>query len=312
MYPRIMIIIWKWRQLVEENKVYDLFPIQSKAEDVIIRINEEKYEHQTLQDILNYIQANYDQVNVFCFLHRSTFNHNELEFILKAFKTEYIQQLKGFLFSSGSDQIYFDTNEFGLLSAANYDFFYEANYEKEILDKNGQAEIVEKSVLIRNEVLQRNEVELLYFDRTWKYYEHEFKKKIDSLHIDLLSHFAEIPCNGWNNGEHPGTVWKDKIGKDRLLFLRLNSFLNTYKDCELDDYRSLLSHELRQLKEYEEEEEISFAFDDCFANLKEEAKTAYQDIYDTLTPIFKEGSTTEKMSMEKLNRKFSNLLKQLH
>lgn len=309
---RIMVIVWRWTVLQNKGKRWKFFPVQDTNSALIILVNENEIDENLISEIWD-ITSNYPNPQVFWFVHRSIPQANflvEQINLNKIVKHNENYGCKCFLFSGGSDQIYFSTNNYGLLSDGFYDF-YQGEKTTYYLDENGKEYGLKEVLAVYHfdERIGHREILPIYFNRTWHYYEHEFRKKIYALQIDLLSHFVVIPDDGRNEIPFQYLEWRKKLKENNLLYLRIRSFLNFYKEMRPDIEGLPLEVELHNLCKFEEEHEISYQFDDCLIHLKN-AKTEYQILSSMLMPIFEENNTSN-LSLKIVKRQFRNLLDKL-
>ena len=291
---RVMIIVWSWQELTNRNPPVDTYPVQETNEDLIIRINQPNSE-ATLQLITDWIMKLAPEAKIFVFLHRGHgFVDTSIRHLIRmAGRNSRSEDLiKCFLFSGGRDFIYYDTYSIGLLDQFE-DFMEDDDYE--YFEEGQHGEYCQKSgrvcVFEYNKVLQRNEIIPHYFNVVWQHYEFEYTKKIKELRLDLLSYLTEIPANGQNTASLSAKNWFYKIRSNELLSLRMNSFLGLYNASMMEpldkENRKKREEELDALKEYEEDAQTSYVFDDCNANIStESAREIYNLINQKFRPIF--------------------------
>ncbi len=316
---RIMIIAWKWRQLMEnivdlktwqqnenrdigwwKGKYFDEFsvvePKRNNDEEYIpvvlggkvVRLRTEEHKgFEVLPFIYKLINDYKSQhTEVLVFLHRNDgFSADQVQDILRDTPAD-----KCFLFSEGEDFIYYKTQGVGLLGEHG-DFFYQPPRGEQVEERvaNDKHQVVFKR----------------YFDKTWQYYEHEFQTKILELRDDFLDYlFGNIPAGNekWENGS-----WEGLLRGNKSLSLRIGSFVN-----------EISGREVEALKQLEKSRQKSYVFDDSqkniehFQHIKEEYEALVQSIK---KGFYQEGpipSTPPRTYLLKLQDQFQQLLDSLH
>lgn len=318
MYNRIMIIVWRWSTLEGDN-VVDTFDTTGEKKDLIIRINELK-SPEAINRLYGLIKK-HKNAKILLFLHR---NHNytdeDLRTILEKNQRQHCENwLKGFLFTGGTDFIYYTSLSEGLLDGE--DSFMNGNYREKYRAENGKMKYGKSQIV---SVLSEDEQFVLeqYFENVWIYYEFEFKKKINKLKVDFLSYFVEIPSESNNEKLVNSKEWIARLQQNRKLYLRMRSFLGEY-DRNILNSRGLeirLQHEseIEELQKAEKEDKLSYHLDDCNANLKKtknkHSNDAYNLLCSNLIPIFieEEQDVESAVSLVGVQRLFDSVLKTLN
>lgn len=311
-----MIIVWRWKPLRRQKLWSDEIQIKGQARDKVIRISENAADPK--QIIYEKVEK-YQDAELFIFLHRNKdhFDNKDVKKILTSIKQNgwAKNKAKCFLFSGGRDYIYYGTQNEGLLDQYG-DFMVDLDYK---IVENGVAKYEEVSVIEKNELLQEWEVLPKHFNKVWRYYQHEFKKKIFDLHIELQSFLVEISASHKNLDLFPANYWLEKLNERKLLLYRFRSFLDAYNKSELDRLESGLKNqrtkELSELKKAERQNGVSYIFDDCTTNLEAVTgeKEPYLKLKKALSPVFapKTAAVKQKMSLNKINILFEALLCEL-
>lgn len=312
-----MIIVWRWKPLRRQKFWSDEIQVKGQARDKVVRISESAADPQ--QIIYEKVEK-YQDAELFIFLHRNKdhFDNKDVKKILAYIKQSgwAKDKVKCFLFSGGRDYIYYGTQNEGLLDQHG-NFMVDRDYR---IIENGVTRYEEVSVIEKNELLQEWEVLPKHFNKVWRYYQHEFKKKIFDLHIELQSFLTEISASNKNLESLPGNYWLEKLKERKLLLYRLRSFLDAYNKSELDRLEPGLkkrrTKELEKLKEQESVRGISYVFDDCTTNLEavDGAQVPYLALKIELMPVFASNTTntTPKISLERVYFLFEQLLMRLN
>lgn len=309
-----MIILWKWHELEDDKCDHDIVKVAKSEDDKIIRIN--------IRDVNKIIQliiefASIQKGDVFIFLHRNhDLDESHVEEILKLLHP-YLRKrrIKCFLFSNARDFIYYQTGKEGLLDSIG--LFANGYFKFEDEDGNEYEEKI--SVLEYDENGQRLGVKYQHFNRTWNYYYNEFYDKIKTLGVDLMT---RITLNEAINQKLTTKEWNTYLSKfiaddNRLVWYRLKSLLGYYAFSENTNKENklLLGKELDNLKDYEEQTEISFSFDDVKVNLEKHyrktVQVAYGKLCKKLVPIIENNENATIISIEEIRDVFGKLLKTL-
>jgi len=320
MYDRVMIIVWKWSVLADKtgDKVFDFFETTGDCKDLIIRINEIKCPLALTR--LYRIIGQYPDAKKILLLHREHgYTDDDLRVIIEKTQRKKTKNwLKCFLFTGGTDAIYYTLLSEGLIDGDGD--FMNGIYRESFRDENGKRKYKNKEISVLSEderfVLEK------YFKNVWIHYEFEFKKKIDKLKVDFLSYFVEIPSETNNEQLIYSQDWIDRLQQNRKLYLRLRSFLGVYNRETLDNQHLNIKAkniiEIKELQKAEKEDKLSYHLDDCSANLKKTKNKKSDEVYDllccNLIPIFiKEKQDAElSISLAEIQELFNNLLKTLN
>ena len=319
---RIAIIAWKWKGLLEitgewlqhpenshwlqhirqqEDGIFDEYvvcepeTVSIKQEDatarvVRVRLNRHSNNELIMKFLLNLISSfEAEEHKIFVFLHRRDgFTDVDIRYLLKERNHH-----KYFLFGEGRDYIYHDTQIEGLLGEDSQFFYQSPNLnqpEIQVADDN-------KKIVFQP-----------HFDKVWHHYENEFHTKIFELKEDLLSHFFSLFPTHF---DLKFNQYFDHLNQDKPLLWRVKSFMNDGCNCLEED-------EKKELEKYEKEEEKSFIFDDCRANLAkvENIEEEYDEVVNILRRLlFDKGNKTEKTlrhNLMELNREFEALLQSIN
>lgn len=309
---RIMIVVWKWHDLtaLSINNAsdewppaghqirHDVFVAAEESAGAIIedhraRVIRLKVNMGESNEAMPYIRnlanayAKESDTTVFVFLHRRDgFTPEHVKAVL-----ENSQASRCFLFGEGRDRLYY-LNGTGLLGE-NGKFMYQP-------PEQGRPE-VKVADYDQHCVFQP------FFDKTWNYYAHEFGSKIFELKEDLLSHFCSIfpPEQHWSQAGY-----SDYLQQNRLLFLRLKSFISD--DC----LAKLSESEEKELGQWEAKTKKSYLFDDCKKNLEKVhrigedfdklAQTLYLWLFDKNSRSFEDKQLSELLPVVQIQ--FQNLL----
>ena len=188
-----------------------------------------------------------------------------------------------------------------------------------MFDEDGNEYEEKISVLEYDENGQRLGVKYQHFNRTWNYYYNEFYDKIKTLGVDLMT---RITLNEAINQKLTTKEWNTYLSKfiaddNRLVWYRLKSLLGYYAFSENTNKENklLLGKELDNLKDYEEQTEISFSFDDVKVNLEKHyrktVQVAYGKLCKKLVPIIENNENATIISIEEIRDVFGKLLKTL-
>ncbi len=316
---RVMIIVWKWKDLMKEKKNWDEAKIIDQNNDKIIRIIEPN-STEAKDRLYRFVQENHD-ANVFIFLHRGhNYKSNDVKEVLhRIHENGYNGNLvKAFLFQGPRDFIYYSTQNEGLLNQTGQ-FARNDVFKFRERASNGEEIVKTERVTVANFNLDSRQWEVIpkHFNRVWRHYEHEFKKKINSLHLDLMSYLVEIPSNHSNKKPFPIKLWYNQI-KERetpLLYIRLKSFFDAYTPSSMEKLNAeewkIAKDELNILKEWEKLKQVSTSFDDCNANLSEneEARDHYSKLKENFDPNLLKTNPNKKISLYELHHLFKSLVK---
>ena len=252
--------------------------------DLVVAIH--IYKGKATKDLLSQLVDLYDDGNtdIYLMLHRGEmYDHDDVKELL--YDIEPIT--KCFLFAFGRDFIYQDTKHEGLIDDAGN--FYSGWVEPEV----GEIEYIQ--VADDNRKL----VKAKHFDRVWKYYQHEFKRKVTKLETLLISECIKA-FKSYGNDSITKTELITYLDNPReknssFIYTRLKSFLGYYDKVNKSDYdnASPLEEELEELAIYEKQKEESYLFDDTRVNLKhfendneETISKQYDKVVQTMSPIF--------------------------
>lgn len=302
MYSRIIFIFWRWDDI--SSKKWDIFPIEDQNDALIIRIKEEEYPELILKEVEHQI-GSLENAKVIWLIHRTKFKQlfSKINSTTLYKRTRILN--KTYQFSGGKgDKIYYDGYESGLI-ATGYNRFYADVQEILIKTANG-----EKSKFVTISVLteQNDKVQLKYFDNTWNYYEHNFKTRITDLFNAISDHFIEIPNSGWNNQVHTADIWQKKLKKNKILHLRIKSFLDVYNQENLE--KNEFSNELKTLNQIENEQNTSYIFDNCPLNITQ-GQLEYKELHKFLYPLFIKPNSEVQAKWETIEHLFQKLLTKL-
>lgn len=270
---RIMIIIWRWDRFTNvseapPNKAYQIVNVQKESENsteaILVQVLEDKLDDQVIKNLCTELGARTcaTSTDIFWFVHRSAKAERFINFITDpAVMNLKNNQSKYFLFSGGSDQIYFETNFFGLLTARGAHYFFKGTiYERDV------------DTLVKDQNSNQQLINSYYFNKTWDYYEIEIEKKPYALMIDLLSHFMSIDIPTKNETSYPNSYWQEELAKDESLKLRVDNFIKMYK-VRVSNTIGMSEEDHDLLHDYEKKEETSFDFDDVSVNFLQKPTT---------------------------------------
>ncbi len=297
---RIMIINWRWSDF-SNNEAIESFPIATKAKlekieaksrlaflentsknnptlcdiynvrtenhqriisndnasnDKIIRLYLDK--NDVTSPIIKQLVEKYhtqNQTSIFLFLHRGNGYTKDDVVQLKEQLVGKLQ--KCFLFEGGRDYIYYKTQNEGLLDDSG-DFKVDRYRGIQVADDN--LKIVYKK----------------YFDKVWKYYEHEFKRKFFELE-EALTRLLLTNLHISNKTTFSNFDILEMIRQDKNTYLLYQSFLD-----------QLSKNELRELERIEQAQQKSLIYDDSFANLSKNQVYIYESLKKLLA--FQNGS----------------------
>lgn len=325
---RIMIIVWGWldienrKQLTGlEDMTWDEAIIEGQEDDLIIRVNEE--ESKAAKQLLYSLVERFPKAEIFIFLHRNhNYHYEDAKEIMHHVRVNQTnkQMVKVFLFSGGRDYLYYNIANEGLLNQIGN---FMVDYEYTYWDINEKGKKIQKTEEVEVAKYDRKRKKWVvfprHFNRVWRYYQHEFKKKINSLHIELMNFLVEIPSADGNQTAIPLKIWHDKIAEEPNLHWRVKNFLNLYEAASLSKLPSPKKEEwkaeFRKLQSLERDKEISMVFDDCNANLSEMGNGSgdyYQELREALLPIFQENRDGYPcLSLIQIHQLFTNLLQSL-
>ncbi|HMQ46723.1 MAG TPA: hypothetical protein PKA00_07910 [Saprospiraceae bacterium] len=333
---KILIINWKWKLFenrhVNENvlkeaefdyytqhiaegkgKFYEEYQVEKSSlcpDALLVATSIYKVNGQTERLLHALIQQYAKPENrVMLFLHRSNnYEDKDVQSILSHFKD---RLAKCFLFAFGRDYIYYTTRRSGLLNDTGGFFM-------------GRDPVTDEKVVIYDE--ENKLVKQPYFDRVWQYYETEFETKILNLKEELMDCWLPFMLPGKPENIEAqallGAIEKSDQEDKRAMMYRLRSFLVYYNqldylDPEQDfDLKNELEKELETLKALEKKHQESFLFDDCIANLENDAqngKALVKEIYDECKEKLNfiiNGETSQTFSQEEVNA-MANTLEEL-
>lgn len=227
-------IIWRWKEK-------DLGLWRTAQDDSHLHsISEENLFEDNLSAIADALQAYSSLPQCLFFLHRKRHPVSYVGQLLQFFKEQLdlteTGKLKCFLFGYGADYLYLAKNPNGLLGDGQLGGFID--------DEDG----LRKEYKVIEDLKQRT-IREGNFNAVWRYYQHEFKKKLYELERDLFLHFSPF-TNPEYRGKN-GSLFAH-LETNSALALRLYSFIGEDIEEEALEYQELL-------------------FDDCSENLK----TAY-------------------------------------
>jgi len=318
LYDRVLIIVWKWSELERKvgDEVFDTFKTTGKNKDLIIRINELK-SPKAIERLYKFI-SKHQTAKILLFLHREhDYNGKDIQTILENTEIQNSKYwLKCFLFTGGTDFIYYNSKNEGLLDGMGE--FMNGSFRESYIDENGRKKYKPSrfvSVLSDDETMVVDK----HFERVWAHYEFEFKKKISKLKVDFLSYFVEVPSKNNNETEIACQDWLNRLTQNRLLHLRIRSFLGVYDKDVLDKEGSKFvkkhTAEIKELQEKEKIDQLSYHFDDCNANLEKMQGGNSAEFYGllcrNLTPIFVEEKCDLEatISLTTIQQLFNKLIK---
>lgn len=329
---KIMIIVWKWRDLPHINEklwkqehfqayidnitdgkdhIYKEYPVQHSdlcpdatvVATAIYNVNENT--NRLLDSLIEaYAQGNNE---VMLFLHRSNdFEALDVDRLLERFKG---RLSKCFLFADGRDYIYYKTQKSGILD--DIGSFY--------IQRDPKTE--EKITTFDDgKVLQP------YFDRVWQYYNNEFETKVFQFKEELFDQWLPFLLPG-----QPEQISRESLlnalrgGTERAIFFRVKSFLGRYEaelhnlDAAADfDQITAIKKEKDALKDREKADRISYDFDDCITNLifqknlgNKFVSDAYEDAKSSLEYVLFTPSieTVTKQNLREIADKLNYLVK---
>ena len=334
---RIMIINWKWKELSlalndkklskKENQKYledfklgktifydeykiirsnDLWNLES---DYLSRINEDDliiitsiYNGEKTDKIIEQIVNEYyktEHTEIYLMLHRNeNYTHDDVKRLL-----DDIEPItKCFLFAYGRDFIYYNhKHDTGLVNEVG-DFYTSRVKKRKIADK-------EKKI-VRND----------YFTKVWKYYEVEFREKVQELETIVLDATTQAFGGYDKNSMAKIQLIEFLENSDDLIYIRLKSFLGYYDNIEQYSFEKVETYEneLKRLSSYEKIKGKSFIFDDAKENLRhveqpkeEDVKKAYDHLSTLMKPIYMvetPKTIITRDDIDKISKGFDDLL----
>jgi hypothetical protein len=210
-----------------------------------------------------------DNNRVILLIHRpNAYHEDDIRNILARYPKH--TDFRCILFEGGRDYIYYPVQEAGLLDDAG-NFFMDGDLS--VFDEEN------------NLVLQP------YFDRVWKYYEGEFEQKVLVFKEDLLDHLFPLFLDAELNITRTTLTQALERDKDKLLWIRLKSFLGHHlirstqpevvksksestqeslSDAELAEFKQKNQQktEQRLLATFEKKTLTSYGFDECIIHLE--------------------------------------------
>lgn len=320
---RIMLIVWKWRDWEEKiiteeylqklqdhrwlnhietakNELFDEYQVcyfseeevkmvEPEAKVIRVRIEHDETDQLTLLFLGTLITKYEKEGELFVFLHRKDgFTDRSIRYLLEKYNNN-----RYFLFGEGRDYIYYQTQNEGLLGDDACFFSQKPNPQQP-----GIAVADDKRKLVFQP----------HFDKVWNHYKYEFYTKIYELKEDLLSHFVQLLAEHF---DRPFTDYLQHMEKASPLLWRVKSFMD-------QDYHDFTDKEKKQLADYSYEQQKSFVFDDCRANLSRIAKVdkEYDDVVKMLHLLLfgkaENGKPTLRYQLKELNREFEELLEAIN
>ena len=243
---RSIFIIWRWKE-----KELGLWRT-AQEENHLHSISEENLFEDNLAAMADTLRAHPNLPQCLFFLHRKRHPVSYVGQLLQTLKAQLglndTGKLKCFLFGYGSDYLYLSKNPNGLLGDGALGGFVE--------DKDGAT----KEYHVIQDAKQRT-IREENFNAIWRYYQHEFKKKLYQLERDLFLHFSPF-----TDPEYPGKNGSlfAHLETNSALALRLYSFIG--EDIEAEE---AVEHQ-------------ELLFDDCSENLKAAYGLPAMKAYETL------------------------------
>ncbi|MEM9918260.1 MAG: hypothetical protein AAF990_09210 [Bacteroidota bacterium] len=328
---KVMIIVWKWKELTDRMDLVYVEGTESDEErHKVIRVN--MTDSEKVKMLLLDLADQYKESDVFIFLHRSHPHNFTDDFIedLTSIVLDRQQEnqliknkFKCFLIGGGQDYIYFCTKEEGILDEVGY-FMDDPEYELMVKDEFGKEKKLQEGVAVVTRKFHRLEVKRVYFNQVWYYYSTEFKKKLEALHIDLMSHLVDLEnSNGSANLRSKDILAKleqeEQQADSKLLRIRIRSLLNVYDLHEMDllpiNQYELREEEKDKLIKKEKESKNSYLMDDCavYLSASRQAEQQYKKLSRYLKKMFvvpTNGQLQEQSLIElrRINQLFRSLI----
>lgn len=324
---RIMLIVWKWNQF-HSNRVNDKYLEKAENKKYLKNISKGKgifydeyavdnsayskdslvvatyiYNGDNSKQVLSKLIELYEKedAKLMIFLHRGNFyKEPDVVEILK----KHPNVDKCFLFADGRDYIYYHAPNKGML------------------DDSGGFKINRPQKI---KVFDRSEktVQQPYFDYVWRYYEHEFRRKILELKQDLFGTCGDLVFpHQAEFFDKLDLAQRIEASDDKCLKIRLKSFLGKYDDLKyrketadenIEKYEKM-EEEIERLTDYEKKEKSSFIFDDCRANLMQhdnpkerEVRKLYDQLVHQMKDIFLNCNSTNRQIHKQEIRDVRNL-----
>lgn len=190
---RVLIILWKWKELKDKDLPHDEIGISNDENAKIIRVNEAKKEafSAIFQEIGTKLKGT--KCNIILKIHSSALRPMDWEKITIDFPSDVKSILpEPIFFSGGENYIYYQSKyDAGLLDqdqgfAINEFVFHQ--------DPDSGKEIRKQmSIVDREDDTQSYTVKKNYFDAVWHYYQYKPKQRFFELKENLFIHL--IGCN---------------------------------------------------------------------------------------------------------------------
>lgn len=258
---RILIIVWKWQSQYLRKKGCWSVAGEANRKDFVYCISD-KLDLVTCKKKVKQLIKELGHYNDFLiFLHRNQFFYSKtlkelLVEIKEGIGSTAINQkpkIKAFLFGDDRDYIYISTQNEGLLGAGGHFG----------LIKELGINVIEEGQL------EKQALKSTHFEKVWRYYTYEFKKKIFNLKEELLLHFIAYKDTNEKIGANKLV---EHLKKTPLLHLRIKSFIGK---------------EVQELIKYEKEDHQSYVFDDCTENLQALYDSCAIEVYEKLVKKLK-------------------------
>ena len=176
-----MIIVWKWEDLYDQNKIDPHFPVYENPDWKVVRINERRSE-SAIKDLAYLINENQQKGDLQVFLHKDHGYSSKDFSLLTQQISDSGSSVKYFLFGGGDDFIYYAHSEAGLLDDFG-GFMDEPEYEYRRIGFDGTVTSGIEKVCVFRKNLQSGKEEILpyFFRKVWDYYQNDFTRKIYNL-----------------------------------------------------------------------------------------------------------------------------------
>lgn len=189
--PRILIMLWKWKELQEKNVPYDEIFVSDDQYASIVRVNEEKRE--SFPEIFTHIIKNKLVNSVMLMFHLSAIDKKQWQSISSKLDQEYRKKIvtSPIFFGGAKNFIYYDCDrDSGLI---NEHGGFAINQLCPFLGATGQIQRVRVSVV---EYPEHNTafytIQKKYFDKVWNYYTFRTKQVTFELHEDLFIYLVGL------------------------------------------------------------------------------------------------------------------------
>lgn len=259
-YKKVLAILWHWDPLKEKKLPFDTINIEEDEESLICRIQHGRALEAMEADMVRCTEKVRHNGKFLIMIHRESLDaetHQELKNnIERAMPPGAYFDWK--VFGGGSDYIYYDCKQDSGLLNQEGDFVIDDSYEY----YSDDGEIVERLACV---VVHNNEdmnlVKKNYFEQVWRYYHHEFKRKIYELERDLFLYFAPFTDPEYGKKD---SILATHLKTNELLALRIQSFAGVNIDEQkANRHQALL-------------------FDHCSENLKAAYGQQALDVYESL------------------------------